>query len=196
MLDSPLEVDTILRELLPQVLDQDTFSISTTELSDQELSSCTLVDQTCSVSSATAISSSKARTIAMVDRTADIDAAAHAIVGARFRFQGASPYAPDLVIVNEFVKKDFIEASLKYASKHFAMQDVPRKGSRSYEEQITNAAIQEAESLGHLSTFGSSNCMLVDISNRFEAPSQPLFIMLIVSETLPSPRLKSVALVC
>lgn len=49
------------------------------------------------------------RAIAVIDRTADLGAAAAAVVGARVSFCGRSPYAPDLVLVNEFVMDDFVD---------------------------------------------------------------------------------------
>ena len=55
------------------------------------------------------------KTIAMVDRTANLTLAAEQLVTARFAFGGTSPYAPDLVFVNEFVKEDFLEHVLKHS---------------------------------------------------------------------------------
>lgn len=43
----------------------------------------------------------------MVDRSAKLKDAAMEIVRARFSFRGQSPYAPDLVLVNEFCIKEF-----------------------------------------------------------------------------------------
>ena len=45
-----------------------------------------------------------------MDRTADLKLAARELVAARFAFGGSSPYAPDLVLVNEFVKQEFLQA--------------------------------------------------------------------------------------
>jgi hypothetical protein len=45
-----------------------------------------------------------------VDRTADLQHAARELISARFSFGGRSPYAPDIVLVNEFVKQAFLEA--------------------------------------------------------------------------------------
>lgn len=45
-----------------------------------------------------------------MDRTADVKLAAKELVAARFAFGGTSPYAPDLVLVNEFVKQAFLQA--------------------------------------------------------------------------------------
>ena len=47
---------------------------------------------------------------AIVERDADIQAAARALILARFGLRGRSPYAPEIVFVNEWVKKDFLLA--------------------------------------------------------------------------------------
>lgn len=62
------------------------------------------------------VSNMQALSVAIVDRTADVEQAATAICAARFCFQGGSPYAPDVVLVNEWVREDFVSACLKLAS--------------------------------------------------------------------------------
>lgn len=62
-------------------------------------------------------SPSRSRVFGIVDRTADIKLAAREIVAARFAFGGSSPYAPDLVLVNEFVKEDFLQAAIEESRK-------------------------------------------------------------------------------
>lgn len=54
-------------------------------------------------------------TVAVVDRMSDINQAAQALVHARFAYKGRSAYAPDLVLVNEFVMKDFLQAAVRYS---------------------------------------------------------------------------------
>src|SRR5690348_4027454 len=107
-----LSIDSILKSLLLQALDIDTFSIPTKVPGNLEhLQPSFVVDQTSSSDlSSSGLRSSKKRTTFIVDRTADIDAAAEAVVRSRFSFQGTSPYSPDLVIVNEFHKAQFLEA--------------------------------------------------------------------------------------
>ncbi|KAK3378388.1 Aldehyde/histidinol dehydrogenase [Podospora didyma] len=61
------------------------------------------------------VSPAKGRAVAVVDRTANIEEAARAIVRARLSFGGTSPYAPDLVLVNEFVKEQFVQSCSRYA---------------------------------------------------------------------------------
>jgi acyl-CoA reductase-like NAD-dependent aldehyde dehydrogenase len=54
-------------------------------------------------------------TAAIVDRTADFDETAKALVNARFSYNGKSAYAPDIIFVNEFSKKDFLQALLRHS---------------------------------------------------------------------------------
>lgn len=51
--------------------------------------------------------------IAFVERDAPIEEAAKALVFARLVRGGKAPYAPDVVLVNEWVKKPFLEAVLR-----------------------------------------------------------------------------------
>lgn len=168
--DTLLNLDAGLKEALPDALDNDTFSISNQRLQDQDLVLCTLVDQTGEHSSAAQlVSSLEARAIAIVDRTADIDAAAKAIVTARFSFQGMSPYSPDLVIVNEFVQKDFFQACTRYATLSFASHPAAAR-SPQHPSRVAQKAIKDAEEKAQLSCFGSSTFMLIDISERYRVP--------------------------
>jgi len=65
----------------------------------------------------TLASPSRSRVFAVVDRTADVKLAAREIVAARFAFGGSSPYAPDLVLVNEFVKGEVLQAVVEEGRK-------------------------------------------------------------------------------
>jgi acyl-CoA reductase-like NAD-dependent aldehyde dehydrogenase len=162
-----------LKDLLLKALDQDTFAISTRRVKIPDIESFYLVDQTQSAPSLISksneiISNLQTRTLAIVDRTADVEAAAKAIVAARFNFQGTSPYAPDLVIVNDFVKKGFFEAATRFASQVFAGRKTgkgPIGVARSMNEE-TRTAIKEAEAKGEVSSFGSSDFKILDISDK------------------------------
>ncbi|TGO62071.1 hypothetical protein BCON_0022g00080 [Botryotinia convoluta] len=163
------KVDSILKELLPQALNHDTFYISPRNLQDSSiLESALLVDQTSNSSTSNInqlISKSSDRTVAVVDRTAEIESAAESIVTARFSFQGTSAYSPDLVIVNEFIKSDFIEACTRYASKFFSSNS----SSQSRQNDgisATKKALKDAENKRQISTFGSNNFVLVDVVDR------------------------------
>lgn len=101
--------------------------------------------------------------MAVVDRTADVDLAARAIAAARFGFGGTSPYAPDLVLVNEFVKRDFFEACSRYASLSFAKGE--RKPGKDRNEP-SRRAIRDAEEKRQVSSFGSEEFKLVDVLDK------------------------------
>lgn len=66
------------------------------------------------------VSPSESRAVAIVDRSAHLQKAASALVAARFSFGGRSPYAPDLVLVNEFVKNEFVVAVISETLKFTA----------------------------------------------------------------------------
>lgn len=76
------------------------------------------------------ISSSLAGTVVVVDRSANLAKAADALVVAKSSFGGNSPYAPGIVLVNEFVKNAFlaalVEASLKFTTKTDAVDAKPK----------------------------------------------------------------------
>ncbi|CAL3967004.1 unnamed protein product [Diplocarpon coronariae] len=167
--DSSLEIDVVLKELLPQALDSDTFGISDHPIEDPSvLASSFLVDQTGSSSTTTLnqlSSNTSARAIAIVDRTADIELAARSIINARFSFQGASAYSPDLVVVNEFVKDDFVAACTWHASRYFASGASPSH-PREAEDSVTKHLLKAAEDKGEISVFGSSGFMLASVVDR------------------------------
>ncbi|KAI4792970.1 aldehyde dehydrogenase PutA [Aureobasidium sp. EXF-8845] len=111
---------TILRNTLKAALDNDTFDIAQQPVQDASfLGNCLQVIQDGSVDGAPAlnqlISKAGSVTAAIVDRTANFDETAKALVNARFSYNGKSPYAPDIIFVNEFSKKDFLQALLRHS---------------------------------------------------------------------------------
>lgn len=163
------QVDSVLRQALTKALDVNTFHASKTTTDQSILDEAVLVDQTSSSPSSTLtsqlLSSSQTRCVAIVDRSANIDDAARAITAARFSFGGTSPYAPDLVLVNEFVKKDFFEACSRYATSSFAKDSGVKRlaGDRNGDIQ---KAIKDAEDRKQVSSFGSNDFKLVDIVDK------------------------------
>jgi hypothetical protein len=115
-------INSLLRKLLPQALDADTFTVLDSAPEASFLDSCIQVLPTPS-KSATAnilISPSTSRAIAIVDRSSNLESAASALVTARFSFGGHSPYAPDLVLVNEFVIDEFSNLVVQHAARMFS----------------------------------------------------------------------------
>jgi len=89
-----------LGKILSAALDTDVFAITSTNPSATFLSKSTLLDQT--------DEGTGAKVVAVVDRTANVPCAASAVGLSRTSFKGKSSYAPDIVLVNEFVVTDFI----------------------------------------------------------------------------------------
>lgn len=105
-------------------MDKDTFLVVESQPATDDFFSghCTIVDGRNEPSeslSSRVLCSPSSRSIAIVDRTSMISNTARDIVRARFAFCGRSPYAPDLVLVNEFVFDEFCVSAARYATEHF-----------------------------------------------------------------------------
>ncbi|KAJ5595734.1 hypothetical protein N7450_002192 [Penicillium hetheringtonii] len=115
-----MSLPVILRKILPDALDHDTFTIVSQRPDSSFMNNCFLVSQIQSESPKGLLSPAASRTVAIVDRTANINEAAQALVAARFALGGRSVYAPDVVLVNEFAMKPFIEAVIQHSSRYLA----------------------------------------------------------------------------
>jgi acyl-CoA reductase-like NAD-dependent aldehyde dehydrogenase len=74
-----------------------------------------------------------------VDRTAQVDDAAQAIVRARFSRRGSSPYAPDVVLVNEFVLEEFLTCLLHHLPPYMAHENgTPDKSSKHEQHRLSS----------------------------------------------------------
>jgi len=153
--------------VLTKALDANTFWVSEGAVEDEDvLRRALVVDQKGesgqSDSTRQLVSPSGARTVAVVDRTANVEEAARAITMARFSFGGGSPYAPDLVLVNEFVKAKFYEACSRYATRAFA-----ERGASAVEELgPVDMAVREAEAQKEVVSFGGQGFKLLEIVDR------------------------------
>lgn len=111
----------LVEGLLREALDPDIVEVAQGKVEDAEfLATCLRVVQIGDLSErplagSILFSPSQALVVGVVDRTADLEDAAKALVGARMGFGGSSPYAPDVVLVNEFVKKDFLNAVVRHS---------------------------------------------------------------------------------
>lgn len=166
-------LSTVLRQTLQQALHPVTFAIASSPVREASiLDAAILVDQNSSETwpkSNQLASPSRNRTFAVVDRTADIKLAARELVAARFAFGGSSPYAPDLVLVNEFVKQEFSQAvvdeSRKLSSGTQAIGDVKSKSDGSSKNDEKIGALKKADR--HLQiALQESNAVVVDLHTR------------------------------
>lgn len=124
-------LQSLLRTLLPQALESDTFQFITSSPTPETINQCFSVFQDSKAIDTqpnySQLVSSRGKVIAIVDRTADLSAAAGHLVRARFAFGGTSPYAPDLVLVNEFVSKKFTEHVVEHAKRFISTAEPPSK---------------------------------------------------------------------
>ena len=101
--------------------------------------------------------------VAFVERDADIDATAKVIVMARFGNGGSSPYAPDVVLVNEWIKPQFINAVVQHHVS-FDLQGTslskPKRGT------YFNLA-SESEKEGSIIISLGPNETIIDVPERY-----------------------------
>jgi hypothetical protein len=111
----------LLKTILTAALDPDVFAVASSPITDATLWKTMInVHQSSDdhlPRSNQLLSFTGDRTVAVVDRTSDVALAARELVAARFSFGGTSPYAPNVIFVNEFVKQDFLQAVLQETVK-------------------------------------------------------------------------------
>lgn len=123
-------------------------------------------------SSSTLASVQGSRVIAIVDRSADIQIAAKEIVRARAGFRGRSTYAPDLVLVNEFAMRSFVDTAVVALTQYLSGSSLdvgtgsaekmkPRRRERS--DVLTEEERSDSETTVILE---GDNGTLVKIGNR------------------------------
>lgn len=127
------------------------------------------------------------RVIAVVDRTADLALAAEQLVTARFAFGGSSPYAPDIVLVNEFAKKEFVEHVLKHSIRFLANSgDIANGSSKVQDQKKTSSTASTLKSLKdskswrfNTITQGDAGAIveLSDLSTLPPKSNQPVFTL-------------------
>ncbi|CAI6306225.1 unnamed protein product [Periconia digitata] len=125
----------LLQTLLRDALESDTFQIVTSSPSSESIAQCLSVLQHGEGTPQPTYSqlvSPGSKVIAVVDRTADLSVAAEQLVKARFAFGGTSPYAPDVILVNEFVEREFLNLVTEH-SKQYLFATV---FSEEYDDQI------------------------------------------------------------
>jgi aldehyde dehydrogenase (NAD+) len=178
---------SLLRRLLTAALETDTFAVISSDPSSESLSACVQVLQEKHIGQPiySQLVSPRSKVIAIVDRTADLASAAEQLATARFAFGGTSSYAPDLVLVNEFIKKEFLEHVLKHSIRFLAGSSGLSNASATTREAKKSSGV--AENFKYLSDSKSwklnvitqgDNGAIVDLANLSSLPSkvnQPIF---------------------
>ncbi|KAF7193252.1 Aldehyde dehydrogenase, dimeric NADP-preferring [Pseudocercospora fuligena] len=174
-------VSSLLRRLLPASLDADVLAIASSPVKDSEILSkalCVLQNGVRRAPSINELSSTtKAPVVAVVDRTADVSLAAKELVAARFSFSGHSPYAPDVVLVNEFRKADFLHAVVTECARVGSSVEMNGsvKGKTTLSGRITEQVeLLKASDKGLRIVVQESKYAVVDISSRSAVLQTPI----------------------
>ncbi|PYH68360.1 uncharacterized protein BO88DRAFT_454647 [Aspergillus vadensis CBS 113365] len=157
-------VDGLLPSLF-QSLDEELYALSKGPLNDKEvLSTALIIDQTGKKEAANLIRSLPClRSIAVVDRTADVDKAAEQILSAHLAFSGQSPHAPDLIILNEWVKNTFIDTIIRKTMGLNRDKDLRHIDIKDIEE---GKLIEEAESKDEATLIKGEGFYIIDVHQR------------------------------
>lgn len=104
------DVDNLLLSLFKPT-DWELYALVQGPVTDLEiLSRALIIDQTGATEASDSVRSLlNLRSVAVIDRTADVKKAAQQILSFHLAFSGQSPHAPDLIVVNEWVKSMFID---------------------------------------------------------------------------------------
>ncbi|KAF2021436.1 ALDH-like protein [Aaosphaeria arxii CBS 175.79] len=180
------QIPALLRTILPPALSQNSFAAITSTPNQNVLQECLEVVQTPSNDiqpQNTHLVSANASVVAVVDRSADLIAAAEHLAAARFALRGTSRYAPDIVLVNEFVKKEFLEALIRSAIPYITTQSNQANGSASKPKDHVAAQLESLKSnanwhsnvitsgqLGAIVDLTSKTNKIVSIPDKISAP--------------------------
>ncbi|SPO01439.1 uncharacterized protein DNG_04112 [Cephalotrichum gorgonifer] len=160
---SMLETPPLVLGLIGGALDPDIFHVSTTKVQPADLAHRHLrVQQNGSeeLLANNLVSHPDHLVAAVVERDANIPAAARALVLARFALRSTSPYSPDIVFVNEWVKKEFLLAVTQACVQ--VLEDVGSSKNRrrkSFLEEVTKEGFVSVVSMG-------KGGVVLDIENR------------------------------
>ncbi|KAI5460927.1 Aldehyde/histidinol dehydrogenase [Mariannaea sp. PMI_226] len=150
-----LQSPQLILSLMQQALDKDIFTVTYEPVTDEALRcrSARLVQE----------SPERRRVIATVERDANVQEAAKALVAARFCLCGKSQYAPDLVLVNEWIKKDFLKAVIQ----EFTLLSPAVGGVGQNRNASRSATLDILTKNGHVDVIScSGNMAIVDINDR------------------------------
>lgn len=163
-----------MREILSSCLDSDTFAIASEPIQDKALLESALVVRQTGIEQGINLLSSPAKstTVAVVDRTAAISLAARELVAATFAFGGRSPYAPDYILVNEFVKRAFLQAVVAECAKLNGPDAVNPSAEKSSKAQAVNdyvTSLRQADPQSRI-VLQEPKMAVLDLFDRAEAP--------------------------
>jgi len=165
-----LETPALVLRLINDALDSDIFLVTRDQITQDTIGHRHLtVLQNGSTEPALAtqiVSEPSTRTIAVVERDADLKLAARELTKARFALRGHSLYAPDVVYVNEWVKKNFLAALAEEAIRISPQQggDSGQTSRPTVSRQLQDRIAQDR----HVSIVSSNGTgFIVDVEEKY-----------------------------
>lgn len=148
---------SILRKLLLESLDNDTFALSDAVPADEFLEQCVVVQQNGNdpdqFTSAKRLVSSPGSpwNVFFINRTADLKKASRSVLEAKFAFQGTSSFAPNVVFVHEAIRNLFLDC-LSQDIQSFAGLETAESGklSKAYEHLKFDSASDAKGRIGFI----------------------------------------------
>ncbi|KAK4119839.1 ALDH-like protein [Parathielavia appendiculata] len=170
---SLLKTPRLVLDLVSQALDDDVFEVTHHPVEDADLGHAHVrVLQNGSLSGNTTpplshhlVSDSDARVVAVIERDADLELAAEELVRARFALRGRSPYAPDLVLVNEWVRKPFLEAVVRHVVRFGSDEGKKSPAPRTASGQQSLSELVRSEQGVNVLSWSSAGAV-VDVEDR------------------------------
>lgn len=184
-----MAIPALLRTILPQALDADSFAVSEERPDPAFLSKTVMVVQndgdSAHIPERRLASPMTKRTVAIVDRTTNLVHAAQALVEARFAFGGRSPYSPDVVFVHEFAMKFFVEAVIQHSSKYLAGQNGQARQFAPARPSRLSLLETAQKDPGARVLVSGSTWAVVEVNNRYARVHQVHSILLTRIGNLP-----------
>lgn len=174
-----LQAPKLVLDIISKALDHDIFLTTSTEVSEADLGHRYVsVLQNGPASSPAAYvrieSDPEARVVAVVERDADLKAAAKSLVAARFGLRGRSPYAPDVVLVNEWVREDFLGAVLQEVVVQSARVGQSERDTKSYNKARAGGFAERARAEARVNVLSSGTTgAVVYFEDRWVSTSCP-----------------------
>ncbi|EEU42946.1 uncharacterized protein NECHADRAFT_95375 [Fusarium vanettenii 77-13-4] len=168
--NSLLETPSLVLGLIQESLDKDILEVTSQQVNSADINHPHIRvlqnGSTQSTSNQDLVSNSKSPVLAFVERDADVQAAAKALVSSRFGLGGKSPYAPDVVYVNEWVKKDLLRALVQQSTDFMANPALSRRSVKAAKSDLA----KQAEKDGSVNAIASgSGGLILDVEDRKSA---------------------------
>jgi hypothetical protein len=168
-----LETPSLVLGLIQESLDKDILEVTSQQVNSEDIDHPHIRvlqnGSTHSTSNQDLVSNPKAPILAFVERDADVQAAAKALVSSRLGLGGKSPYAPDVVYVNEWVKKDLLRALVQQSTDFMANPTVTRRSAKAAKSELA----KQAEKDGSVNIIASgSGGLILDVEDRYGGPNK------------------------